>query len=108
MDQLHVLSSHISLVLSTPQDLEHLEIRAKTPFTSDKRLGTVVRRSSPATGSSASPMSLSLGSPFQSTILSSRGVDLPDVRCPIAADYIFIGELCKSAAVLVFRRTHET
>ena len=57
MDQLHVLSSHISLVLSTPQDLEHLEIRTKTHFISGKRLGTVVN---------------------VNVILTSRGVDLPE------------------------------
>ena len=72
----------VGAVRSELSNCKGLEIRAKPPFTGDKRLGTVVRRSSPATGSSTSPMSLSLGSPLSpshSTILSSRGVDLPDV-----------------------------
>ena len=43
---------------------------------------------------------------YPSSKFSSRGVDLPDVRFTIAADYIFIGGLYGSAAVLVFRRTH--
>ena len=45
---------------------------------------------------------------YPSSKFSSRGVDLPDVRFTIAADYIFIGGLYRSAVVLVFRRTHET